>query len=797
MSENTPTLKVIIDGQELQVPKGWSIIQAADEAGIPIPRFCYHKKLRVAANCRMCLVDVEGARKPTPACATPVAENMVVYSKSQKTIQYQKAVMEFLLINHPLDCPVCDQGGECELQDVAMGYGKAASDYTLGKRVVPKKDIGPLIETDLTRCIHCTRCVRFGADVAGVKELGMIGRGEHSEIATFLDENVTNELSGNVIDLCPVGALTSKPFRYRARAWEMQQHPMIAPHDCIGSNMNGHVRRGDLLRIVPRENEALNETWLSDRDRFSYQSLNNLDLRATEPKIKREGEWEVVTWQEAFEFIVKKFNHIANEYGAEHIGALASPSSTTEEFYLLQKLMRAIGSQHVDHRLRQQDDRQLQGYGPLPGIDCSLSEIQAADVIVVLGSDSRRSQPILHHRFRQAALQGADITLINPVKFERRFEAQDWLVNADDLLLVLAELVKAHSQESEQPLSEKAANLLSDVKPSQEASSLASKLHRAQRPVLLVGEGILNHPDASNLLSLFALLKTRVEAKGGLITEGANTAGAWLAGCVPILPHQNGKNKESGYSAKKMLTPDSQMKAMLLLNTEPHLDSAFGLNAVESLQNTECVIALTAYETEGLQSYADVILPIAAFAETDGTYVNAFGDMQTFKAVAKVRGEAKPAWKVLRVMANFLDVAGFEYIDIEAVRKEALSTPPQLKNELHFDLPLALPTLQKQLKRYASVPLYASDMVVRYAQALQATQEAKSALKVAVNPQLANSLNLEDGCEVLVQQGERTGIQMTVKVTDEVAGKTVWVPQALEETLGLGVPFEQISVVRV
>lgn len=798
MSTETPMLKVTINGQTLEVPKGWSIIQAADEAGITIPRFCYHKKLSVAANCRMCLVDVEGARKPTPACASPVADGMVVYTKSQKTIAYQKAVMEFLLINHPLDCPICDQGGECELQDVAMGYGKDVSRYNQGKRSVPQKDIGPLVATDLTRCIHCTRCVRFGEEIAGMKELGMTNRGGHAEIATFLSQPLDSEMSGNVIDLCPVGALTSKPFRYQARAWEMQQYPFVSPHDCVGSNLYGHVRRGALMRVVPRENEALNEVWCSDRDRFSYQALSS-PARAQRPMIKRDGEWDEVDWSEAFEYLVKKFHAIANEHGAEKIGALASPASTTEEFYLLQKLLRAIGSPNIDHRLRQCDDRQLEGYGAYPGLNCELNDINQADVVLIIGADLRRAQPILHHRVRQASRQGAKVVVLNPVEFDHRFEkAKNILVNTDELILLVAQCLKGLIAAKGWGVSSSITQLLENVVITDAIQELVTRLAQAKRPILLAGDLVYDHPSASDLLALLGLIFDKLPAKGGILTQGANTAGAWLAGAVPHQGPGRQAVAEKGLSAKQMLTQFDGLKAYVLLQTEPNLDSSFGFLATENLQQAECVVALTAFATENLKAYADIILPVSAYTETAGTYVNVCGQPQHFSAISRAPGEAKPAWKVLRVLANFLEVAGFDYATLEEVQAEIAQTcQAKVGPGLDFTLPLALPTTQKQLKRVPYWPLYAVDTIVRQAPALQATDEMQAVNAVYVHPNTAAALQFAEGDLLLLQQNHGSKVTLPLKLDATLSEKAVMVAMGTEYAARLGQAYDQISLVRV
>src|SRR6266511_1013994 len=415
--------KLTIDGRETEVKNGATVMDAANGLGIYIPHFCYHKKLSIAANCRMCLVQIEKAPKPQPACATPVGEGMKVFTRSDYARDAQNGVMEFLLINHPLDCPICDQGGECQLQDLAVGYGKSASRYAEEKRVVLNKSLGPLTSTDMTRCIHCTRCVRFGQEVGGVMELGMIGRGEHAEIIAFVGKTVDSELSGNVIDLCPVGALTSKPFRYTARNWELSRRKSVSPHDSLGSNLIVQVKQNRVMRVLPLENEAINECWLSDKDRFSYEGLNSED-RLTRPMVKRDGTWMETDWQTALEHVVRELKRVREHHGAAAIGALVSPHSTLEEMHLAQKLVRGLGSENIDFRLRQSDfstDGKREG---ATWLGMSIAEFAALDRVLVVGSFLRKDHPLLAQRLRQAAKKGARIALVH---------AAD-----DDLLLPLA-----------------------------------------------------------------------------------------------------------------------------------------------------------------------------------------------------------------------------------------------------------------------------------------------------------------------------------------------------------------------
>lgn len=798
---DNPTVDIEIDGKSLSATPGEMIIEVADKAGIVIPRFCYHKKLSIAANCRMCLVEVENAPKPMPACATPVMKDMRVFTRSKKTIAYQKAVMQFLLINHPLDCPICDQGGECELQDLSMGYGSDVSNYTLGKRTVKDEDIGPLIATDLTRCIQCSRCVRFGEEITGMKELGMLSRGEHAEISTFLHQHVDSEMSGNVIDLCPVGALTSKPFRYKARAWEMQQHESIAPHDCVGSHVNVHVRFNEVMRVVPRENEAINEVWLSDRDRFSYEALSSED-RLTSPMIKRDGDWEKVDWSEALKAAAKKIKAVVKKQGPKAFGALASPCATTEEFYLLQDLMHGLGSFNVDHRLRQCDFAHQRDIGDYPGLNCSLEQISLADVILIVGSDLRQEQPIIHHRVRQASLKGAHVFVINPAVFKMNMSLKgEFIANILDLPTLFAELAKGVSDATpDKPLGESATTLFSSLSPQKGLMTAAKALCKAKNPVVLAGQIAINHPQASLLYRFIEIIGTLTHAAGGYMTDGANTTGAWLAGAVPHRGPGGQENLDPGLDAKQMLGERTALGAYLLLNVEPELDCAYGSQALDHLNNAECVVALSTFMGEGIKQCADIILPIAAFTETSGTFINAMGDWQSFKGAVKPKGDARPAWKVLRVLANFLGLKGFDYASSDAVLnrfKAELAKEKKPLQDNRGDLPAQLPSQQQSISRLATVPLYAGDALVRRANALNQTNAAKGEQVVRLSPTLATSLGFKAGGMLLISQNKAHGIRLPLVIDDTLPDKTVLVPMGLSITAALGEGFSELTLMEV
>ncbi len=743
MSEERVTIEV--DGQLLEARKGAMLIDVTDAAGIYIPRFCYHKKLSVAANCRMCLVEVERAPKPQPACATPVMDGMKVFTRSEKAIAGQRATMEFLLINHPLDCPVCDQGGECELQDLSLGYGSDLSQYTERKRVVRDKNIGPLIQTDMTRCIHCTRCVRFGEEVAGLRELGATGRGEHMEIGTYVAHAVSSELSGNVIDLCPVGALTSKPYRFSARAWELQQRDTIAPHDCVGSNLHVHVKGQVVKRVVPKENEAINETWLADRDRFSYQALNSPE-RLLKPRIKRDGAWHDCEWDVAIDAIVARLAPIAARGDANRIGGLAAPSATTEEFFLLQRLLRGLGSQNVDHRLRQQDFSTQAEEPPYPSLAMTLGDLEQADCIVIAGGYPRHEQPLVNHRVRKAALRGACVFVVDVIDNDYNFDLSGRvIVRPSALPATIAGIAKA------------IADGVATAANAPAGQRLAAALRTAERPVVLVGSALAQLPVRGAVLSALTALASAAKARLGLLTEGANAAGAWLAGAVPHRGPGGRAVTAPGLDAGAMLA--QPLVAYLLLGLEPDLDSADPASAARALAGAELVVALTAFGSPALEQAAHVLLPTAVFAENEGTYVNLSGTWQGFAAAVKPPGEARPAWKILRLLGERLGLSGFDAVtcaDVSTEIKALCGTIAPLAAAVRNGASeVAEPNGIEAILR---VPMYATDPLVRRAAALQQMPQ-RGDERARLSPATLAGLSLRDGDRVVIRidDGEASG----------------------------------------
>ena len=695
-------IEIELDGNKVEVQEGCMIMHAAEKAGTYIPHFCYHKKLSIAANCRMCLVDVEKAPKPMPACATPVTQGMVVRTKSEKAIKAQKSVMEFLLINHPLDCPICDQGGECQLQDLAVGYGGSTSRYEEEKRVVFHKDAGPLISMEeMSRCIHCTRCVRFGQEVAGIMELGMSHRGEHAEIETFVGQSVDSELSGNMIDICPVGALTSKPFRYSARTWELGRRKSISPHDATGANLVVQVKNNKVLRVVPLENEEVNECWISDRDRFSYEALDSQD-RLTAPMIKQGGEWKTVDWQTALEYVANGLQGVKSQYGAEFIGTLASPHSTTEELYLAAALMRGLGSQNIDARLRASDFHHDNTARWLGTAIASLSTLQRA---LVIGSNVRKDQPLLALRLRHAVRHGAKLHAINEVAFDWAMpvatqmvtDSANWVQALADVAASVAQLTGATA-----PVSGNANNL--------QAQAIAKSLHSGERKAILLGNAAAHHTKASSLLALANWIGAQTGATVGYLGEAANTVGAQVVGAVPSHGGQNAAQMARG-----------GLKAALLLHTEPHADMAHGAAAVQALEKAEMVVTLSAFKTN--MAFSDVLLPIAPFTETAGTFINSEGRAQSFHGVVKPLGETRPAWKVLRVLGSMLHVPGFEFETIEEVRAKAI--PANIASRLSNACDVAI-DLTPATEKPEVASIYQLDSLVRRAPSLQLTADAKA-----------------------------------------------------------------------
>ena len=778
-----------IDGKKLEVENGKMIIEVADEAGIHIPRFCYHKKLSVAANCRMCMVSVENSKKTLPACATPITNGMKVFTKSEEALRSQKAVMEFLLINHPLDCPICDQGGECELQDVSMGFGHDSSEYQESKRSVAGDNLGTLIDTEMTRCIHCTRCVRFGEEVAGLRELGATGRGEEMQIGTYVKHSMSSEVSGNIIDLCPVGALTSKPYRYTARAWEMTQHSSIAPHDCLGSSVFMHTRRDKLMRVVPKENEEINETWLSDRDRFSYLGLHSPN-RATSPLIKREGKWQEVEWEEALNFAANGIMRVLEQHGAEQLAAFASASSTLEELHLFSKLMRTLGINNVDHRLQQTDFRDQSNLQTMPTNTLKYAEIEQQESLLVVGCNLNREVPLAGIRLRKAFLNDAKVYAINPVDYDYRLDfSAKKIVVPQEIPLELAKIVIALATDKQQ-LPEPVQALLLGLESDAVAKDMAEALCRP-KAAILSGAISENHPDAALIRTLVDLIANLSGAKKLHFTTGANAAGAWLAGVVPhraagakVLEKQ-GLDVQSAIAAK--------LKSYILMGIEPELDCANPFAARQSMIGAEFVVALSAYQTESLKEYADVILPIAAYSETSGTYINIDHKWQTVKGVVSAAGKSRPAWKVLRVLGNFLHCPEFEYTSSEAVLTEIKSIVSAGSITKYYPYyPQSLPAAKQQLSRVGEWPLYRADSVVRHADCLQKCAAADHAC-IRLNPQTASRLKL--GETATVSQGD-IEITLPLKRDERIAPDVVWVANAMPETVDLGHSFSAITIKR-
>ena len=765
-----------INGQTIEAEAGSMLIRAADDAGIYIPRFCYHDKLSIAANCRMCLVEVENAPKPLPACATPIVDGMKVETRSELAREAQKATMEFLLINHPLDCPICDQGGECELQDLAVGYGKDLSRFSEGKRVVFDKDLGSLISTDMTRCIQCTRCVRFGQEIAGIMELGMVNRGEHSEIMTFMGQAVCSEVSGNVIDLCPVGALTSKPFRFKARSWEMQNHDGVAVHDTVGSNTIVQTLRGEVLRVLPRQNEEINEEWLSDRDRFSY-TANESEQRLTTPMLKINGEWKETDWQTALDNVSSKLKKIVEEYGAESIGTLASPTATLEEFSLLAKLMRGLGSQNMDYRLRQQDFS-ADGQMSAPLLGDSIKSLGQADSVLLIGSNIRKEQPLLATRIRMAAKNGASINAINNTKYDFAIPLQaNIAVSPSDLVATLARLAVIVANKKQTSILESVAELAESCTENQELSELADSLIEAgDKGQIIVGTMAQMDANYSQQVALATIIGNMTSARVGRLEEG-NAVAAWQSSFLPF-----SENENKGKNAREML--DQVMKACILFNIEPSLDSKSGSKAVDALREVGMVIHIGAYRSDEIEDVAHVMLPLATVTESDGTHVNCEGKSQSWKAVIHPKGESRPGWKILRVLANYLDLEGFDYLTCESIRDDEDSAGNPEKEIAGTSLGTMSLAEDNKFACITHLPLYRTDVVTRRADALQNTLDNPDAA-AGLHPDTLASMKIEDGSSIELAS-ENGKISISVYSSDAIPLNCVLLPTAMAETAALG-----------
>ena len=784
-----------IDGKPVITERGSTVMDAANTLGIYIPHFCYHKKLSIAANCRMCLVEVEKAPKPLPACATPVAEGMKVRTHSEMAVKAQQGVMEFLLINHPLDCPICDQGGECQLQDLAVGYGGAASRYQEPKRSVMHKDIGPLISTEeMNRCIHCTRCVRFGQEIGGVMELGMAFRSEHAEILSFVNTTVDSELSGNMIDLCPVGALTSKPYRYTARNWELSRRKSVSPHDGLGSNLAVQVKDNKVLRVLPVENEAVNECWISDKDRFSYEGLNAPE-RLTRPMLKQDGQWIEVEWQAALEYVANGLRQIKTENGAEQIAALATPHSTLEEIYLLQKLLRGLGSGNVDFRLRQSDFSADGKQAGIPWLGMPVAEINTRDRFLIVGSFLRKDHPLLAQRIRQAVKKGAQANIVHAADDALLMPvANKSIVAPSELVNSLAQILKALAAEKSAALSGDVQQAVAAIQPSEQARAIAHSLASGERAAVLLGNYAQQHPQAVRIALLAEQIAALCGAKFGFLGEAANSVGAYLADAMPAA---------QGMNAAQMLA--SPRRAYILLNVEPELDMHDPQQAMTAMRAADMVVAMSAYKHHATD-YADVLLPIAPFTETSGTFVNTEGRVQSFRGAVKPLGEARPAWKVLRVLGNLLNVSGFDFDSSEAVRDEILGSVDvtgRLNNSMNKNVGRASPdmvggahpTSHATLQRVADVPIYSADAVVRRAAALHQTHDAATPCVVMHGGELQKR-GVKSGDTVKVSQG-KASVHLVARADDTMPAATARVAAGHPATMALGAMFGIITVERV
>ena len=778
-------LEIEIDGNKMEVPEGSTVMDAARLAGIYVPHFCYHRKLSIAANCRMCLVQVEKAPKPLPACATPVTNGMKVMTHSEQAVTAQKGVMEFLLINHPLDCPICDQGGECQLQDLAVGYGGSGSQYEEDKRVVVNKNLGPLISTDMTRCIHCTRCVRFGQEIAGVMELGMIGRGEHAEIITFVGKTVDSELSGNVIDLCPVGALTSKPFRYSARTWELTRKSSISPHCGLGSNLTLQIKQNRVMRALPTENEAINECWISDKDRFSYEALNS-DQRLARPMLKQDGAWKEVEWQTALDFVAAELKRIAAAHGPQSIGALATPHQTVEELHLLQKVVRGLGSNNVDFRLRQSDfsaDGKMAG---APWLGMSIADVSQLDCVLVVGSTLRKDHPLIANRLRQSAKKSLKINILHSADDDLLMRvANKAIVSPAAMVDALAQVVKAAAAVKNVAVPSSVSTAVASITVADNAQRIAASLADGKNAAVFLGNFAQHHAQAAQLHALAQALAEIIGGRFGFFGEAANSVGGYVANAVP---------SNTGANAMQMVA--KPLKAYVLLGVEPELDMHDPREALSAMKQAELVIALSAYQTRATD-YAQVLLPISPFTETAGTFINTEGRAQSFQGVVQPLGETRPAWKVLRVLGNLLGLAGFDQQSADDVRIEALGADNKNINK-NNNLNMVLAggaAAGSALQRIAETPIYAADAIVRRAPSLQKTHDGLPPV-ASMNRALADQWGLREGDGVRVHQGGGD-VVVAYAIDDKLPADCVRLVAARDETAALGAANAPLTLERV
>ena len=781
-------VSIEIDGQTMQVPKNSMIIEATDKAGISIPRFCYHSKLSIAANCRMCLVDVEKAPKPMPACATPVMDGMKVYTQSRRAIDAQHGVMEFLLINHPLDCPICDQGGECELQDLAMGYGRSVSRFSEQKRVVKDHNIGPLVQTDLTRCIQCTRCVRFLDEIAGTHELGMFGRGDRSEISTSLSQGIDSELSGNVIDLCPVGALTNKPFRFSARAWELMARPSLAAHDGVGSNLWYHTKRGAVKRAVPRDCEATNETWLSDRDRYSHFGLRSED-RVLEPMIKVDGHWTDVSWDEGLRVASEALRGAVTAHGGAGLGVLMSASVSTEEYFLTQRLARGLDCPNIDHRLREQDFSDDPARSQAAAFQSPMADIDTADTILLIGSNIRHEAPILGQRVRKAWRNGAQVAALNPVDWNFHFSLANKIITAPQHMLAeLAALATAVSNKTGKEIPASLQAGLADVQAGESHTAMAEMLNSDGNKMLILGQAAMAHEQAAWLRQLSAWIATASGATLNMVSHGGNATGAAMAGAIPGFA-AGGTETDTGLNAREMLA--SPTKAYLLWDVEPEFDLANPELVKQALESAESVVAVSSFAGDSLKATADVILPLAPLAESEGLFYTFDGQSFAAEPAVKTAGQARPGWKILRRLGAELELDGFSQVDITSLREEMLAEIGDASFAT-AEVELAAPQKGGDLYRVGEVAMYGLDALCRRSEYLQQTVHAENDF-VGLKPDDAGSKGLIEGHKVKVSQGS-SFTTLPVRICNELPAGAVWVKSATAVGSALGDSFGPISV---
>jgi NADH-quinone oxidoreductase subunit G len=780
-------VEIHVDGKPVEVPQGSMVMHATNKLGTYVPHFCYHKKLSIAANCRMCLVEVEKAPKPLPACATPVMPGMKVFTHSAKAVEAQKSVMEFLLINHPLDCPICDQGGECQLQDLAVGYGKSSSRYKEEKRVVFHKNVGPLISMEeMSRCIHCTRCVRFGQEVAGIMELGMINRGEHSEITTVVGQTVDSELSGNMIDICPVGALTSKPFRYAARTWELVRKRSLSPHDALGTNTTVQTKANHVMRVVARENEAINECWISDRDRFAYEALNSSD-RLTTPMVKQNGQWLETDWQSALDYVVHSLGDIQKQHGGQALAALAHPISSVEELYLFQKVMRGLGSTQIETRLRQTDTR---GAAQLAWLGMPMAQMGALKRVLVIGSHLRKDLPLLAARIRTATKTGLQVYRLDaggndwlmPIAVHLQHRPSQWLEQLGQI---------AHAVAKAKSITPPTG--LGNATVSAQAQAIADQLlmnnqaEHGEPQAILIGALAIHHPNASDLHILAQFIAEHTNATLGFLNEGGNTVGAQFVGAT------------QGQDASVDSLLESNARAYVLLNLEPLRDLPNPQQTRAALQKADTVITLSPFTSPDLLELADVILPITPYTETVGSFVNLAGQIQTIQPAVRPLADARPAWKVLRAMGSLLHLDGFLYNLPEEVCADALSKPiePVLSNQFTANRVVQGKMLcAGPLERLADQAIYASDLIVRRAPSLQLTRDAKNASAIGVGKTLFKQLGVQEGERVLISQAGNT-VEGSVLLQTDLADGVVRIATANELSVSLGPMFGEVTLTKV